>query len=192
MDAGERGFSFMRDGPLDMRMGVSSGASAEQIMNCWPESELARIFRDFGEERHWRAYAAKIVDAREKGALRTTQELCAALGQVGRRKGQRNKIHPATRVFQVAHALLISLLSRAKGRKLWQDLMVGDRGIGRASKHSTTRLYIVRKEASVKARDFNVNDSWVPISSYFNLHRTSARALYIIEDGHEQLVMSLA
>ena len=101
MDRAERGFSFTRDGPLDMRMGLSGGASAEQILNSWPEAELARVFRDYGEERHWRAYAARVVNAREQGAIRTTQQLCSALGHIGKTKGKRNKTHPATRIFQV-------------------------------------------------------------------------------------------
>lgn len=101
MDRAERGFSFTRDGPLDMRMGTSAGMSAEQMLNTWPEAEIARVFREYGEERHWRAYAAKVVDARQKGAIRTTQQLCAALGSIGKQKGKRGKIHPATRVFQV-------------------------------------------------------------------------------------------
>ena len=108
MDTAERGFSFMRDGPLDMRMGVSSLTSAEQILNSWPEAELARVFREYGEERHWRAYASRVVDAREKGAIRTTHQLSAALGSIGSRdKGSRSKqkIHPATRVFQVLMVL---------------------------------------------------------------------------------------
>jgi len=66
--------------------------------------ELARIFRDYGEERHSRAFASRLVDAREKGAICTTQQLCAALGYVGKSKGKggkANRIHPATRIFQV-------------------------------------------------------------------------------------------
>ena len=101
MDRAERGFSFTRDGPLDMRMGLTAGASAEHILNSWPEAELARVFRDYGEERHWRAYASRVVDARGKAAIRTTQQFCAALGTVGRARGKGSRVHPATRVFQV-------------------------------------------------------------------------------------------
>ena len=109
MDRAERGFSFTRDGPLDMRMGLSGNASAEQILNSWPEAELARVFRDYGEERHWRAYAARVVNAREQGAIRTTQQLCSALGHIGKTKGKRNKIHPATRIFQVIFLTFVSM-----------------------------------------------------------------------------------
>lgn len=102
MDRADRGFSFTRDGPLDMRMGISSSMSAEQMVNTWPEAELARVFRVYGEERHWRAYASRVVDAREKAPIRTTHQLCAALGHIGKRKAARKQIHPATRVFQVS------------------------------------------------------------------------------------------
>ena len=61
IDTASRGFSFVRDGPLDMRMGPSAQHSAEEIVNTWPEADLGRIFREWGEERAWRRIAAKIV-----------------------------------------------------------------------------------------------------------------------------------
>ena len=57
-----RGLSFARDGPLDMRMGPSAQHSAEEIVNTWPEAELGRVFREWGEERAWRSLASKIVE----------------------------------------------------------------------------------------------------------------------------------
>lgn len=65
VDAADRGFSFMRDGPLDMRMGPKAAASAEQLVNTLPETELGKIFRDYGEERHWRGIAHRIALARQ-------------------------------------------------------------------------------------------------------------------------------
>ena len=62
MDTAERGFSFAQDGPLDMRMGPSAVASAEEIVNSWSETDLGRIFREYGEERAWRRIASKIVE----------------------------------------------------------------------------------------------------------------------------------
>lgn len=64
IDTASRGFSFARDGPLDMRMGPSAQHSAEEIVNTWPEADLGRIFREWGEERAWRRIAAKIVAVR--------------------------------------------------------------------------------------------------------------------------------
>ena len=59
VDQAHRGFSFSKDAPLDMRMGPSAAASAEQILNTWSEAELGQIFRDYGEERHWRGIAGR-------------------------------------------------------------------------------------------------------------------------------------
>jgi hypothetical protein len=64
IDTASRGFSFAQDGPLDMRMGPSAQRSAEDIVNTWPEVDLGRIFREWGEERAWRRIAAKIVAVR--------------------------------------------------------------------------------------------------------------------------------
>ena len=59
MDSADRGFSFLRDGPLDMRMSPSAAVDAAGIVNSWPEAELGRIFREYGEERNWRRIAAR-------------------------------------------------------------------------------------------------------------------------------------
>ena len=98
MDTAERGFSINRDGPLDMRMGPSISRSADQIVNTWPEAELVRIFKEFGEERHARKFAARIVSARTQAAIRTTRQLVSAMGSVGRQKGLTQRIHPAQSV----------------------------------------------------------------------------------------------
>ena len=93
LEAPERGFSFLRDGPLDMRMDVRRGASAAQWLNAAAENEIARVLRDYGEERAARRIAAAIVKRRP---LRTTGELAALIERVlGRRRGK----HPATRSF---------------------------------------------------------------------------------------------
>lgn len=59
LDSAERGFSLMQDGPLDMRMDDASYLTAELIVNTWSEHDLGQLFRDYGEERHWRAYARR-------------------------------------------------------------------------------------------------------------------------------------
>ncbi len=97
LDRAERGFSFMRDGPLDMRMDRKGGLSARDIVNSWPEERLRHILEVLGEERFSRRLAKSIVEAREKRPIETTGELSAlALAAVPRR----GKIHPATRLFQ--------------------------------------------------------------------------------------------
>ncbi len=96
IDEAERGFSFMRDGPLDMRM-QRSGPSAADAVNQMPEEDLARIFSVYGEERRARRAARLISKARSGGVIATTQALADLLEQG---LGRAGKIHPATRVFQ--------------------------------------------------------------------------------------------
>ena len=96
IDQADRGFSFMRSGPLDMRMS-QSGPSAKDAVNTMARSDLERIFKIYGEEKRARRAADLIVRAREAGAIETTDAL-ADLLESG--LGRSGKIHPATRVFQ--------------------------------------------------------------------------------------------
>ena len=98
LDNPERGFSFMEDGPLDMRMNPLRGVSAKEWLAEASERELTRVFREFGEERHARRIARSIVWARQKQRLETTGQLARLIEDtIGRR--EKNK-HPATRCFQ--------------------------------------------------------------------------------------------
>lgn len=94
LDTAERGFSFQREGPLDMRMGTS-GTTAADLVNSLPATELARIFREYGDEPRAIQFAARIVRAREKKPLESTAELAAIIAA-----GRGGPRHPATRVFQ--------------------------------------------------------------------------------------------
>jgi 16S rRNA (cytosine1402-N4)-methyltransferase len=98
LDTPERGFSFMADAPLDMRMDPSAGQTAADLVEQLPESTLADLIYRYGEERGSRRIARAIVEARRKRPITTTGELAAiverALG------GRHGKIHPATRTFQ--------------------------------------------------------------------------------------------
>jgi 16S rRNA (cytosine1402-N4)-methyltransferase len=98
LDTASRGFSFMTDGPLDMRMGSTGPTAADLVATLEPD-ELRRIFRDFGEERMAGRIARRIVEAREKAPIVTTGELRRL---VTRAIGPRREKHkdPATRVFQ--------------------------------------------------------------------------------------------
>ncbi|MCD6518413.1 MAG: 16S rRNA (cytosine(1402)-N(4))-methyltransferase RsmH [Anaerolineae bacterium] len=89
-----RGFSFQQDGPLDMRMGPEMPLTAEEIVNTWPEGELARLLWEYGEERFARRIARAICAERP---LHTTRELADLVARVVKRRG---RIHPATRTFQ--------------------------------------------------------------------------------------------
>lgn len=101
LDLPERGFSFTNDGPLDMRMGPSASVSAEEVVNDWPEEEIARILRDYGEEKHWRLVARRICERRLDGPITTTKALVSAIGKIpGMKGGRSGGVHPATRTFQ--------------------------------------------------------------------------------------------
>lgn len=97
-DQPEKGFSFMREGPLDMRMNPDNEISAFEIINHWSEADLARIFRDYGEEKRWRAAARAIVQARSHKPIVTTLDLGEVLKPVlfKNKKG----INPLTLIFQ--------------------------------------------------------------------------------------------
>lgn len=98
VDEAERGFSFMRDGPLDMRMS-RSGASAADLVNGADQVELARIFFVYGEERQSRRIASALVRRRAERPFTRTLDLAETVERaLGGRKGA--KVHPATRVFQ--------------------------------------------------------------------------------------------
>jgi len=97
LDTAARGFSFMREGPLDMRMGPSSPHSAAQIVNEWSGEQLTRMLFEFGEEPKARRIAAAIVRQRSSKPFHSTTELADCIEAA---VGRRGRIHPATRTFQ--------------------------------------------------------------------------------------------
>ncbi len=99
LDQPIRGFSFMHEGPLDMRMDPTLPLTAADIVNTWSEQELGRIFRDYGEEKQWRVAARTIVQARQDRLFTTTSDLKAVLIPVLARYAKKG-IHPLTLVFQ--------------------------------------------------------------------------------------------
>ena len=103
LDDPARGFSFMQDGPLDMRMSLGRGPTAADVVNGASEAELIRIFREFGEERHAPRIARAIVADRAHKPFERTLQLAEMIARVARsreRAGGRPHKHPATRVFQ--------------------------------------------------------------------------------------------
>jgi len=99
-DSPERGFSFRFDAPLDMRMDPTSGPTAADLLQDLPEAEIARIIFEFGEERHSRRIARRIVERREQGQPVTTTTELADLVRHAAGGHKRQQIHPATRTFQ--------------------------------------------------------------------------------------------
>lgn len=98
LDEGQRGFSFMRSGPLDMRMDPETGAPVSAWLNTAPEADIARVLQEFGEERFARRIARAIVAARAQNPVMDTDTLVAVV-RAALPFQDRGK-HPATRVFQ--------------------------------------------------------------------------------------------
>ncbi|MEQ1794802.1 MAG: 16S rRNA (cytosine(1402)-N(4))-methyltransferase RsmH [Nitrospira sp.] len=100
LDDANRGFSFQEDGPLDMRMDQSAGTTARQLVNSLPESELADLIFQYGEERFSRRIARAIVRAREQKPLDSTQDLTTVIRDSVPAAYRHGRIHCATRTFQ--------------------------------------------------------------------------------------------
>ncbi len=96
IDNGDRGFSYMNDGPLDMRMDTANELTAEKIINEYPKEELVRIFSEFGEERFSKTIARKIIETRDLYHIDTTFKLRELIQGSVRSK----EAHPEKRVFQ--------------------------------------------------------------------------------------------
>jgi 16S rRNA (cytosine1402-N4)-methyltransferase len=118
LDKGERGFSFQQDAPLDMRMDDSSGETAAHLVNYLAEKELAKIIRDYGEERWAVRIANHIMKARMVAPIETTLQLADIIkGAIPRAKWE-ERLHPATRTFQALRiAVNDELGSLEKGLK---------------------------------------------------------------------------
>ena len=95
---GERGFSFSKDAPLDMRFDMSADFSAYNVVNEYSEADLVRIFSEYGEERFSKRIAKKIVETRKTKPISTTKELANLI--IEATPHIKSNIHPATRVFQ--------------------------------------------------------------------------------------------
>ena len=100
LDNGQRGFSYMTDAPLDMRMNGEDTRDARQIVNTWSYEELKRILYDYGEERFAPRIAAAICRRREQAPIETTLELVDVIKSAMPASALREKQHPAKRSFQ--------------------------------------------------------------------------------------------
>ena len=126
LDEGERGFSFMREGPLDMRM-AKSGPTAADVVNQADEGVLADIIFQLGEERDSRRIARRIVAARSETAFRTTLQLAETVeAAVGGRKGKRT--HPATKTFQALRMYVNDELGELARALVAAERLLGEGG----------------------------------------------------------------
>ena len=100
LDDAERGFSYMHDAPLDMRMDRTAGLTAYEVVNTWPEAELKRILYTYGEERYAPRIAAAIAARRTERPIATTLELADLIRSAMPAQALREKQHPAKRSFQ--------------------------------------------------------------------------------------------
>ena len=122
LDTAERGFSYMEDAPLDMRMDRRNDRTAADLVNGCTEQELFRIIRDYGEDRFAKNIAKHIVQARERKEIRTTLELAEIVRGAIPKKIQVTGGHPAMRTFQ---ALRIELNGELKVLEESIDSMIG-------------------------------------------------------------------
>ena len=100
LDEASRGFSYMHDAPLDMRMNREDSLSAYDVVNKYSEDKLARIFFDYGEERYSKSIAKEICKIRKEKEIKTTLELVDVIKKAMPKKALNEKQHPAKRVFQ--------------------------------------------------------------------------------------------
>ena len=100
LDSSERGFSYMQDAPLDMRMDQSSDFSAYDVVNTYSEEELTRIFFEYGEEKFSKKIASLIIKARQEKNIETTLELVEIIKRAIPERLRQKGSHPAKRVFQ--------------------------------------------------------------------------------------------
>jgi 16S rRNA (cytosine1402-N4)-methyltransferase len=106
LDESGRGFSFQREEPLDMRFDPTRGRTAAELVNSLPVDELARVLLDYGEERHARRIARRIVERRRRVPLATTIDLVTAVKSAVPRAAWSPRIHVATRTFQAVRMLV--------------------------------------------------------------------------------------
>ena len=111
LDEGERGFSYMKDAPLDMRMNRDNDFSAYNVINEYSEEDLYRIIRDYGEEKFARRVASFIVENRQEKNIETTLELVEIIKSAIPAKARREGPHPAKRTFQAIRIEVNSELS---------------------------------------------------------------------------------
>jgi 16S rRNA (cytosine1402-N4)-methyltransferase len=150
LEDAERGFSFSRDGPLDMRLDPSAPVTAERLVNQLPRAELAQLIRTLGEER-WAARIAEFIVRRRP--LRTTRDLAAAVEAAIPRGAWPKEIHPATRTFQaVRMAVNDELGSLERGLKAATQMLTPGGRMATICFHSLEDR-LVKSHFNVESKD---------------------------------------
>ncbi len=134
VDDPARGFSFMNDGPLDMRYDIQQSLTAEEVVNSWSREELATLFRQLGEEPKAAIIAKAIFEARRRDRITSTKQLAEVIEEVVARRG---KIHPATKVFQALRMIVNDELGElAKGLEAAREVLTPGGRLAVISFHS--------------------------------------------------------
>ncbi len=157
LDHREKGFSFLKEGPLDMRMDPRADLSAKDIVNSWSEKDLGELFKKYGEEPRWRKAAKAIVEERRKSPIQTTTQLAKTIADA-LKSPLKGKWHPATLIFQALRICVNGELD-AIAEGVFKALKLLSKGgiIGAISFHSLEDRIVknIFKEASAtpKKRD---------------------------------------
>ena len=119
LEKSKRGFSFLRDEPLDMRYGIKAqgfkdNLTAEEIINEWPQQEIGKILKEYGEERFAERIAKEIIEQRKIKPIKTTFQLVEIIKKAVPFRYQRARIHPATRTFQALRIAVNDELNNLK------------------------------------------------------------------------------
>ena len=152
LDVAERGFSFTQDGPLDMRMNTSAGITAEQWLTTISTSDLVAILREYGEERHAKKIASRVIEEQQLKPIRTTKRLADLVSECYPKNYQ--GIHPATRTFQAIRiAINEELQALKKGLNASFDLLCHGGRLVVISFHSLEDRIVKRFIRDSKADD---------------------------------------
>lgn len=128
LDEASRGFSYMQDAPLDMRMNREDTLSAYEVVNKYSEEKLASIFFEYGEERYSKSIARKIVEKRQEKNIETTLELVDIIKSAMPGKALNEKQHPAKRVFQAIRIEVNEELTKLKQAVIDSIMSLNDGG----------------------------------------------------------------
>ncbi len=128
IDESKRGFSFQKDGPLDMKMGLSS-LTAYEIVNSFEESKLSKIFFELGEEKYSRRIAKNIIKKRTIKPINNTKELSDIIKKSLPFSHSKNKIHPATKAFQALRIYVNDELNELKKALKKSESLLAQNGL---------------------------------------------------------------